>query len=67
MEYLVYDFEQVFVDSVSWGGAAGGGKPSESVSFSFKTIKLTYQMQQGTGTGEKSGEAGWDVSGNKKL
>ena len=29
--YYQYDMTEVFVDSISWGGAAGGGKPSESV------------------------------------
>ena len=31
--YYQYDMTEVFVDSISWGGAAGGGKPSESLRF----------------------------------
>ena len=67
VEYLVYDLTQVFVDSVSWGGASGGDKPSESISFSFATIKMTYQEQQSAGSGQKAGEAGWDLQKNTKL
>jgi type VI secretion system secreted protein Hcp len=58
VEYLVYDFTQLFIDSMSWGGASGGDKPSESISFSFASVKMTYQEQQAAGSGEKSGEAG---------
>lgn len=67
VEYLVMDFTQVFVDSLSWGGASGGDKPSESLSFSFASIKMTYQEQQSKGSGQKSGEAGWDLQKSAKL
>lgn len=67
LEYFVVDFTEVFIDSISWGGAAGGGKPSESVSFSFKTIKMEYYQQDETGKGKKVGNAGWNVSTNTKL
>lgn len=67
VDYLVLDFTQIFIDSISWGGASGGDKPSESVSFSFATVKMTYKEQQATGSGEKAGEAGWDLQKNTKL
>lgn len=67
VENLVVDFTQVFVDSISWGGAAGGGKASESVSFSFATIQMTYNMQDATGKSQTGGIAGWDVQKNIKL
>ncbi|SRR5579883_6548 len=67
VDYLVLDFTQLFVDSISWGGASGGGKPSESLSFSFASIKFTYQEQQSAGSGQKAGEAGWDIQKNTKL
>ena len=34
--YFQYDLTEVFIDSISWGGAAGGGKPSESLSVSVR-------------------------------
>ncbi len=67
VEYLVLDFTQLFVDSISWGGASGGEKPSESLSFSFESIKMTYQEQQSAGSGQKAGEAGWNLKQNTKL
>jgi type VI secretion system secreted protein Hcp len=67
VDYVVMEFDQVFVDSVSWGAASGGDKPSESVSFSFGKIKFTYSMQDEKGKGSKAGEAGWDIGGGHKL
>jgi type VI secretion system secreted protein Hcp len=67
LEYLTYDMEEVFIDSVSWGGAAGGGKPSESVSMSFKKVTMTYWPQNADGTLGDKIPAGWDVSKNVKV
>jgi type VI secretion system secreted protein Hcp len=64
VEYVVMDMEQVFVDSLSWGAASGGDKPSESLSISFATFKITYTSQTAKGAGEKGPTAGWDVKKN---
>jgi type VI secretion system secreted protein Hcp len=65
--YLQYDLEVVYVDSVSWGGAAGGGKPSESLSLSFQKVTMSYWPQDATGKLGSKIPAGWDVSANKKI
>jgi type VI secretion system secreted protein Hcp len=65
VEYYVLDLTEVFVDSVSWGGAAGGGKPSESVALSFKAIKMTYLPQNADGSKGSKQEASWDIKVNK--
>ncbi len=67
VEYLMFEFEQVFVDSVSWGGASGGDKPSESCSFSFKTCKITYTPQSADGSAGTPIPAGWDLAAQTKL
>ena len=61
LEYLIMKFEQVFVDSVSWGAASGGGKPSESVSFSFAKIEIEYYPQKADGSLDSKVPAGWDI------
>ncbi|HEY1756940.1 MAG TPA: type VI secretion system tube protein Hcp [Bryobacteraceae bacterium] len=66
INYLVMDFTQIFIDSVSWGGAAGGGKPSESVSFSFASINITYLIQTATGDSQAGGSAFWNLQKNTK-
>ena len=49
---------------MSWGGASGGGKPSESVSMSFASIKITYWSQDEKGAKNEKSEGGWDVKTN---
>ena len=66
---LFFDCEltECFIDSISWGGAAGGGKPSESLSFSFKTISITCNGQDDQGNLIAGPNTGWDVGGNTSL
>ena len=65
--YYQYDMKEVFVDSISWGGAAGGGKPSESLSLSCKSLQITYFPQDSTGKLGNKVVAGWDVSTNQQM
>jgi type VI secretion system secreted protein Hcp len=65
--YFQYDLENVLIDSVSWGGSAGGGKPSESVSLSFQKITVSYWPQNADGKLGSKIPAGWDVSKNVKV
>lgn len=65
--YFQYDMDGVFVDSVSWGGAQGGGKPSESVSLSFQKITVSYWPQNADGKLGSKIPAGWDVQKNVKV
>ena len=65
VEYFLYDMTEVFIDSISWGAAAGGGKPSESVSISCKTLQVTYYPQNTDGSMGDKIVTGWDVSKNK--
>ncbi len=67
LEYLVYTFTEVYVDSIQWSGSAGGGDdtPSESVSFSFASVHAKYTPQKTDGTGGSPMEGGWDVTTNQ--
>jgi len=60
--YYQYDLKVVYVDSVSWGGASGGGKPSESLSISSQQITMTYWPQDATGKLGSKVVFGWDIS-----
>jgi len=64
VEYWTMKMKQVFVDNVSWGAAAGGNKPSESVNLSFAECKITYWSQSEKGAKDKKAEAGWNVKTN---
>jgi len=65
--YFQYDLTEVFVDSISWGGAAGGGKPSESLSLSAKSIMVTYWPQDEKGKLGNKQAFGWNLSKNAKV
>jgi type VI secretion system secreted protein Hcp len=65
--YFQYDFTEVFVDSISWGGAAGGGKPSESVSLSAKSLMVTYWPQNSDGTLGTQIPKGWNQNTNSAM
>jgi len=64
VEYMVVDMTQAFVDSISWGAASGGDKPSESLTLSFASVKFTYSAQTAKGQGQKGPSAGWDLKKN---
>lgn len=67
VEYYVLELKEIFVDSISWGGASGGGKPSESVSLSFAEVKLIYHSQDEQGAKKDKVEAGWNVKTNSAV
>jgi len=65
--YFQYDLTEVFIDSISWGGSAGGGKPSESLSVSAKSIMVTYWPQNSDGSLGTQIPKGWNQTLNKAL
>jgi len=65
--YFQYDLKEVFVDSISWGAAGGGGKPSESVSFSFNQIQIGYSQQNPDGSLQGPVIVGWNTQTNQKV
>src|SRR5271157_3887192 len=45
--FIQYDFTNVMVESIQWSGSSGGDDtPTESVSFAFATVKVTYNLQK---------------------
>jgi len=62
LNFLVYEFEQVFVDSVQWSGSSGGDDtPVESVSLSFGKMFVTYTAQNPDGTKGATKVGQWDL------
>jgi type VI secretion system secreted protein Hcp len=62
--FLQYDFSDVMVESIQWSGSSGGDDtPTESVSFAFGIVSVTYNLQN-TVTGEisKGSEASWNLT-----
>ena len=51
VEYLKYEFKEVFVTDVQWSGASGGDDtPHENVSFTFGSVQMTYTPQKTDGS-----------------
>lgn len=68
VKFLQYDFTEVFVDSIQWSGSGGGEEtPSESLSFAFASINVTYTPQKVTGEAGSAIVAGWDVKANNRM
>jgi len=50
LSFLVFAFTEVYVESIQWSGSTGGDDtPTESVSFAFASVTVTYTPQQKTG------------------
>jgi type VI secretion system secreted protein Hcp len=50
VDFLKYEFEKVFVESIQWSGSSGGDDtPTESVSLSFGKVVITYTAQDEKG------------------
>jgi type VI secretion system secreted protein Hcp len=61
LSFLKFDFTEVYVESIQWSGSSGGDDtPTESVSFAFASVKITYTPQTAKGTGGTPIIANWD-------
>ncbi len=62
LPYLVYKFEELYVDSIQWSGSEGGDNiPMETVSFSFGKVVVEYTEQNPDGTAGGVHVGQWDV------
>jgi len=62
LDYLIYEFEEVYVNDIQWSGSEGGdGIPLESVSFAFGKVVVTYNQQDEGGAKVGSFMGSWDV------
>jgi type VI secretion system secreted protein Hcp len=60
--FLTYEFEKVMVESIQWSGSSGGDDtPTESVSFAFGKLAITYFEVDAKGNAKKVGQAAWDI------
>lgn len=65
LEYLTFEFSNVFVESVQWSGSSGGDDfPTESVSFAYQKVVVTYKTQDVKGGAKDTLVANWDVTKN---
>jgi len=62
--FLTYTFTDVMVESVQWSGSSGGDDtPTESVSFAFAKVAVSYQQQDSKGGSVGNAvDASWDLT-----
>lgn len=65
VDFLKYEFENVFVNSIQWSGTSGGDDtPMESLSMSFGKVTITYKGQTDKGTAGENIVTSWNVQTN---
>jgi type VI secretion system secreted protein Hcp len=66
--FLIYTFTDVMVESIQWSGSSGGDDtPTESVSFAFAAVAISYLKQdEATGAMSAAGDASWDLTKTSK-
>jgi type VI secretion system secreted protein Hcp len=63
VDYLVYDFVNVYVDSIQWSGSSGGDdRPTESLGISFGKVTVTYTGQSASGAAASPVVGSWDLT-----
>lgn len=64
VDYLKYEFSEVFIESVQWSGSSGGDDvPMESVSAAFGKVVMTYTPQKIDGSKGAPVVGSWDLKG----
>jgi type VI secretion system secreted protein Hcp len=62
VDFIKYEFEEVFVESVQWSGSSGGDDvPVESCSFAFGKVTVTYTPQTAAGAKGSAVVGSWDL------
>jgi len=62
-DFITYKFGTVFIESIQWSGSSGGDDtPTESVSFAFGQVAITYMKQDAKGALSAAGDVSWDVT-----
>jgi type VI secretion system secreted protein Hcp len=64
-EYLKYTLKDIIVTSYQPGGTSNGGRPMESLSFTFATITTEYREQLRDGSLGPPIQTCWDVRTNR--
>ncbi|HUG40012.1 MAG TPA: type VI secretion system tube protein Hcp [Longimicrobiales bacterium] len=61
VDYLVYEFDKVFVESIDWSGASGGDdRPVEQLSLAYGKVTVTYTPQTEKGAKGSPVVGSWD-------
>jgi type VI secretion system secreted protein Hcp len=63
LDFLKYEFTEVYIESIQWSGSSGGDDtPTESVSLAFAKVKITYTPQTTKGGKGDPVSTSWDLT-----
>jgi type VI secretion system secreted protein Hcp len=63
VDFVKYEMEKVYIDSVQYSGSSGGDdQPIESISLSFGKLSYTFTPQKADGTKGSPVVGQWDVT-----
>lgn len=60
LDFLVYEFEKVYIEDIQWSGSSGGDDPMENISLAYGKVTITYTPQSETGAKGSPVVASWD-------
>lgn len=66
-DYYVITLSDVLISSFQTSGAAGGDRPTESLSLNFTKIEFSYARQKPDGSLEEPVRTGWDIAQNREI
>ena len=64
LTYIVIEFQELLVSSISTGGSGGEDRFMEQLSLNFREFHYKYELQAATGGSDASKEWKWDVAEN---
>lgn len=64
-DFLLYTFKLVFVTDITWGGSDGDPAPSESVTFAYGALQVSYAKQDSSGAVGTPIAASWSQVTNQ--
>ena len=63
--YLIYSFGTVVVSSIEWSGSSGDDLPTETITFAYGQLQISYAQQTATGTLMAPKMESWDRVANR--
>lgn len=64
--YLIYSFGTVVVTNIEWSGSSGDDTPTETLTFAYGQLQVSYIQQRTDGSRSPAQVENWDRVANRK-
>lgn len=65
--FLIIEFKDVIISSISTAGDASANRPTEKVSLSFGAFNVIYNQTDKNGTAQRDFRFGWSIAENRPM